>query len=104
MDRPEVSVRGQRFAIEAIDPRRPNRGRGHTRSEGRQEIAASMPGKVVRVLVAQGDQVKAGQGLVIVEAMKMQNELKAPRAGKVVAVAAAAGATVSAGEILATIE
>ena len=63
-----------------------------------------MPGKVVRVLVAQGDQVEAGQGLVIVEAMKMQNELKAPRAGKVVAVAAAAGATVNAGEILATIE
>jgi biotin carboxyl carrier protein len=63
-----------------------------------------MPGKVVRLLVAAGDSVEAGQGIVVVEAMKMQNELKAPRAGKVTALAAKMGATVSAGEVLATIE
>jgi biotin carboxyl carrier protein len=63
-----------------------------------------MPGKVVRVLVAVGDAVEAGQGVVVVEAMKMQNELKAPRAGTVIAMAAGIGATVTAGEVLATIE
>jgi biotin carboxyl carrier protein len=63
-----------------------------------------MPGKVVRVLVAPGDTVEAGQGLLVVEAMKMQNEMKASRAGRILTVAAREGATVSAGEILATIE
>jgi biotin carboxyl carrier protein len=62
-----------------------------------------MPGKVVRVLVAVGDAVEAGQGIVVVEAMKMQNEMKAPRAGKVIAIAAKTGATVTAGEVLATV-
>ena len=63
-----------------------------------------MPGKVVRVLVAPGDQVEAGQGLVVVEAMKMQNEMKASLAGRVATVPAREGATVAAGEVLATIE
>jgi biotin carboxyl carrier protein len=63
-----------------------------------------MPGKVVRVLVTVGDAVEPGQGIVVVEAMKMQNELKAPRAGKVTGIAAKVGATVTAGEVLATIE
>jgi len=62
-----------------------------------------MPGKVVRVLVAEGDTVEAGQGLLVVEAMKMQNEIKAPRSGRVVALAAREGATVAAGDPLATI-
>jgi biotin carboxyl carrier protein len=59
---------------------------------------------VVRVLVAPGDTVEAGQGLLVVEAMKMQNEMKASRAGRILTVGAKEGATVSAGEILATIE
>ena len=63
-----------------------------------------MPGKVVRVLVAPGDAVEAGQGLIVVEAMKMQNEMKASRAGRVAAVPAKEGATVAAGDVLATIE
>jgi len=63
-----------------------------------------MPGKVVRVLVAPGDSVEAGQGIAVVEAMKMQNEMKAARAGKVLSVPAKEGATVAAGEVLATIE
>jgi biotin carboxyl carrier protein len=62
-----------------------------------------MPGKVVRVLVAVGDEVAAGQGLLVVEAMKMQNEMKAPRPGKVLSLSAAEGSTVTAGEVLATI-
>jgi biotin carboxyl carrier protein len=63
-----------------------------------------MPGKVVRVLVKPGETVAAGQGLLVVEAMKMQNEMRAPKAGRVVAVPAGEGATVAAGAVLATIE
>jgi len=62
-----------------------------------------MHGKVVRVLVAVGDAVEAGQGLLVVEAMKMQNEMKAGRAGTVLTVAVKEGATVTAGQLLATI-
>jgi len=99
-----VTVNGFRYEIEVRDPRRwsrQSRGGAHA---GAQDIKASMPGKVVRVLVAVGDAVEAGQGIVVVEAMKMQNEMKAPRAGKVIGIAAKVGATVTAGEVLATIE
>jgi biotin carboxyl carrier protein len=99
-----VSIHGFRFEIQARDPRRwspKSAGRG---AEGVQNIASPMPGKVVRVLVAPGDSVEAGQGIAVVEAMKMQNEMKASRAGKVLSVPAKVGATVAAGEVLATIE
>ena len=99
-----VSVDGTSFQVELLDPRRWDREKNHRQAEGRQSIVASMPGKVVRVLVALGDEVEAGQGLIVVEAMKMQNEMKAARAGRVIALSAAAGATVIAGEILVTIE
>ena len=99
-----VSIAGRSFRVEVLDPRRWSRERNHREAEGRQNITAVMPGKVVRVLVAQGDQVEAGQGLIVVEAMKMQNEMKAAKAGRVATLAAVAGATVNAGEILATIE
>ncbi|HEY0384866.1 MAG TPA: biotin/lipoyl-containing protein, partial [Pyrinomonadaceae bacterium] len=73
-------------------------------ADGSLEIVAPMPGKVVRVLVEAGAQVEAGAGLVIVEAMKMQNEMKSPRAGTVTALHVKTGATVNAGEVLAVIE
>jgi biotin carboxyl carrier protein len=104
LDGSSVSIGGRAFRLEVVDPRRCKRERNHRESVGRQNIAASMPGKVIRVLVSQGDEVEAGQGLIVVEAMKMQNEMKAARAGRVVTLAAVAGATVNAGEILATIE
>jgi biotin carboxyl carrier protein len=63
-----------------------------------------MPGKVVRLLVTEGDVVAAGQGILVVEAMKMQNEVKSPKAGKIMSVTAKAGAAVSAGEVLAVVE
>jgi biotin carboxyl carrier protein len=63
-----------------------------------------MPGKIVRVLVQAGDEVAAGQGVVVVEAMKMQNEIRSPKAGRVIAVRAVEGATVAAGEALAEVE
>jgi biotin carboxyl carrier protein len=62
-----------------------------------------MPGKVIRLLVREGDTVEAGQGLVVVEAMKMQNEMKSPKAGQVVKLSAHVGATVAAGEVLVVI-
>ena len=99
-----VEIRGSRFEVEIRDPRQTgSRSRGLHR-EGRQQVTSPMPGKVVRSLVAEGDQVAAGQGLIVVEAMKMQNELKAPKPGKVVSLTAREGATVAAGEVLAVIE
>ena len=104
VDGSSVSACQRTFRVEIVDPRRWSRDRNHRQAEGLQNIAAAMPGKVVRVLVSPGDQVEAGQGLIVVEAMKMQNEMKAVRAGRVMTLAAVAGATVNAGEILATIE
>jgi biotin carboxyl carrier protein len=63
-----------------------------------------MPGRVVRVLVAAGEDVVEQQGIVVIEAMKMQNELKSPKTGKVVRVAVAPGDTVGAGDVLAVVE
>ncbi len=100
----EVSVKGRVFRVEVFDPRSMRGRHGAAGSEGRQTIAAPMPGRVIRVLVEAGQDVAAGQGLIVVEAMKMQNEMKSPKAGRVVAVKTAAGATVSAGDILAVVE
>ena len=99
-----VVIDGFRFEIAVHDPRRWSRQAGARGSGGVETVAAPMPGKVVRVLVSPGDTVEAGQGLLVVEAMKMQNEMKATRAGRILTVGAKEGATVSAGEILATIE
>lgn len=98
-----VVIDGHRFEIELRDPRRRPGKSGRAGAGGSQNVAAPMPGKVVRVLVSPGQQVQPGQGLVVVEAMKMQNEMKALRAGTVLSVAAKEGATVTAGEILAVI-
>ncbi len=99
-----VQVNGEPFEIEVFDPRSLRGRRGSAANDGPQQIAAPMPGKIVRVLVAVGDRVEAGQGLIVVEAMKMQNEMKSPKAGRVAEVKIAAGATVTAGEILLVIE
>ena len=68
------------------------------------EVKAPMPGRIVRVLVAAGDRVIAGQGLVVVEAMKMENELRSPRDGAVTEVRVVAGAAVEAGTVLVVVE
>ena len=82
------------------------RGRklGAIEAEGRQQILAPMPGRVIRVLVSAGDEVEAGQGLVVVEAMKMQNEIRSPKKGKVERVLAREGQNVNAGEVLAWVD
>jgi biotin carboxyl carrier protein len=99
-----VIVCGHRFEIEVRDPRRYSRQAAAGAHGGAQRVASPMPGKVVRVLVSVGDVVEAGQGIVVVEAMKMQNEMKAARAGKIASISVQPGATVTAGEVLASIE
>lgn len=74
------------------------------RASGAQKILAPMPGKIVRVLVKPGDLVKAKQGLVVVEAMKMENELRAGRDGRVREVPAAEGQSVESGAVLVVVE
>jgi biotin carboxyl carrier protein len=91
----------QEFTAEVVDPRA-WRGRRHgaLEAEGRQQVVAPMPGKVVRVLVEAGDKVEAGQGLLVVEAMKMQNEIRSPKGGTVERLNVKEGQPVNAGEVL----
>ncbi len=100
----EVSVNGRMYHVEILDPRGPRGRRSAGESSGPRSITAAIPGRVVRVLVSEGQEVAEGEPVIVVEAMKMQNEMKAPRAGRVASVKAEAGATVSAGDILVTIE
>lgn len=96
----EVTVAGSVLAVEVRDPRRlASRTVGGT-GEERQEVRASMPGKVIAVHVSEGSVVEKGQGLVVVEAMKMQNELQSPSAGRVALVHVKPGDSVAAGEAL----
>lgn len=101
----EVGVRGSVYEVTLTDPKslRGTREAG-AEASGRAQVKASMPGKVVRVLVAAGAPVAAGDALVVVEAMKMQNELKSPKSGTVVEVRAETGATVNAGDVLVVVE
>ncbi len=107
-DEPEpdyfAHVRGRRYSVQVRDPRRLPLQRGRPAAAGRQRVASPMPGKVVRLLVSEGEQVKAGQGLLVVEAMKMQNEIRAPKDGRVAAIRVAVGAAVAGGETLAEVE
>ena len=85
--------------------RRAHRGRaGHGSESGRAEVKAMMPGRIVNVLVQRGDEVSHHQGLVVVEAMKMENELKSPKAGRIVEVIVSPGQTVEKGQLLVIIE
>jgi biotin carboxyl carrier protein len=101
----EVTIGSRSFEVKLIDPKR-LRGEPDSvaHQHGAAEVVAPMPGRVARVLVEVGAHVEAGAGVIVVEAMKMQNELKAPRAGTVVALNAEPGATVNAGDVLAVVE
>ena len=94
-----------RYSAEVSDPRslrarKASAGVGH----GPIKLIAPMPGKVVRVLAAEKTEVDAGQGVLVVEAMKMQNELKSPKKGIVQKIIATEGAAVNAGDVLAIVE
>jgi biotin carboxyl carrier protein len=100
----EITIAGEKFLFEIDDPRGWKRARQAGGAPGRTSLTAAMPGKIVRVLVAVGDEVTAGQGIMVVEAMKMQNELKTPRPGRVTAIEVRENESVNAGAVLATIE
>jgi biotin carboxyl carrier protein len=101
----QVRVKGHELEIKLIDPKRlRGAGLGHDHGDGLAEIKTAMPGKVVRVLVESGAEVKKGDGVIIVEAMKMQNEMKSPKDGIVKEIRASEGATVNAGDILAIVD
>jgi biotin carboxyl carrier protein len=105
LDGEGVVIEGQRFAFEVEDPRslqgRRSAGFG---TDGPRSVKSPMPGRVVRVLAETSQEVEEGQALVVIEAMKMQNELKSPKAGRVVRIAVGVGDTVGAGEVLAVVE
>jgi len=99
-----VVVSGREYAGEVRDPRRWRRYHGAAaEAQGRQQVTAPMPGKIVRLLVQAGDAVEVKQGLLVVEAMKMQNEIRSPKTGTVERLMVTEGQTVNAGEILAII-
>ena len=104
-DSHQVLVEGEHFDFELFDERKALlKSAAGLGVEGVQEIRTSMPGKIVKVLVAEGDEVQEGDGLVIVEAMKMENEMKSPKAGVVTKVGVGEGDTVEAGALLVVVE
>ncbi|HEX5031406.1 MAG TPA: biotin/lipoyl-containing protein [Candidatus Eisenbacteria bacterium] len=99
-----VEIRGRTYLYRPRDPRAPKLARRNVADQARGELHAPMPGLVVDVMVAEGDAVDAGQAVVVVEAMKMQNALTAPLSGRVSVVRVTAGATVDSGALLLTIQ
>ena len=102
----EVWLQLPRVMVQAsVDARRYRRGgTGPVAADGELHVVAPMPGRVVRVLVKPGDQVEARQGLVVVEAMKMENEIAAAKAGRVKEVAVVPGQSVESGRLLVIVE
>ncbi len=101
----QIQTGKHEFSAEVVDPRAwRSRRHGVLEAKGRQQIVAPMPGKIVRALVHKGDRVEVGQGLLVVEAMKMQNEIRSPKAGVVERLFVAEGQAVNAGEVLAWVE
>lgn len=104
-DATRLALRGRSYAVEVSDPRAfRSRRVAAAKGAGPLRLVAPMPGKVVRILKAEGEAVEPGEGVVVVEAMKMQNEIRSARKGVVRKVLVAAGAAVNSGELLAEVE
>lgn len=99
-----IWVGSQRFATEVRDPRSLRSRARAADDQGPKKMTAPMPGKVVRILVGKGTEVEAGAGVLVVEAMKMQNEVKSPKKGTIQQILVAEGAAVNAGDVLAIVE
>jgi biotin carboxyl carrier protein len=97
-----VKLSSRVFNTSIID--RKHRRTVEQRPVGPQRLTAPMPGKVVRVLLKPGDEVAAGQGVIVVEAMKMQNEIKSPKSGRILEVRVAEGENVNNKQVLAVVE
>lgn len=105
LDGDGVWIGGRRYGFSVEDPRSLQGRRGAGAGTDRpRTVKAPMPGRVVRVLVAVGEEVAEGQGVVVIEAMKMQNELKSPKAGRVVKVGVVVDGTVASGDVLVVVE
>jgi biotin carboxyl carrier protein len=101
----QVALRGAIYECVVSNPRSlRTRKKAGVADSGEQKLTAAMPGKVVRIIAAVGDQIKAGQGILVIEAMKMQNEVRSPKDGQLKKLLVGQGANVLAGEALAIIE
>jgi biotin carboxyl carrier protein len=99
-----VTVAGREYDATIRNPRKWKRDRSAGAvAEGRQQVTTPMPGKIVLVLAKSGDVVELGQGIVVVEAMKMQNEIRSPKSGTVERLLVVSGQTVNAGEVVAIV-
>ena len=99
-----IWVGSQRFAVDVRDPRSLRSRARAADDHGPKRLTAPMPGKVVRILLTQGTEVEAGAGVLVVEAMKMQNEVKSPKKGTIQKILVSEGAAVNAGDLLAIVE
>lgn len=105
IEKNEISVNGKRIAVNIQDPKRLSHNAGAMgQTGGRIELTSPMPGKVVRVILNEGDDVGEEQSILVVEAMKMQNEIQSPKIGKISSIKVTEGQTVNAGEVLAVVE
>jgi biotin carboxyl carrier protein len=105
-DEYRVLVDGRNYRVNLIDERRArvDGAEGGIQLQGRQKVSVPMPGKVIAVLVSEGDTVEKGQGLVIVEAMKMENEVRSPVGGEIKEVKVKPGEAVEGGAVLVVVE
>jgi biotin carboxyl carrier protein len=105
-DEYRVLVDGRNYHVHLVDERRVRVGGGQSdiQLQGRQKVSVPMPGKVIAVLVSEGDSVERGQGLVIVEAMKMENEVRSPIAGEIREIKVKPGEAVEGGAVLVVVE
>jgi len=99
----QIWVGNQRFAPEVRDPRLLRSRSRVTEDHGPKKLTAPMPGKIVRVLATEGVEVEAGAGVLVIEAMKMQNEIKSPKKGTIQKILVREGAAVNAGDVLAIV-
>lgn len=99
-----VSILGQHVPVEFLDARKALRRAAHGDHDGVAEVRAPMPGKIVRILVSEGADVEAQQGIVVMEAMKMQNEIRSPKRGKIRKLDVAEGDTVNGAALIAQVE
>jgi biotin carboxyl carrier protein len=99
-----VSLGGQRLTVEMVDARAALQKAVQQGQAGTVQIRAPMPGKVVKVLLPEGSEVQDNQGILVMEAMKMQNEIKSPKSGVVKKLVVIEGAAVNAGDVLAIVE
>ena len=99
-----ASLAGNQIPVDILDDRTALRRAAQHGHDGAVQIRAPMPGKVIKVLVAEGAEVEANQGIVVLEAMKMQNEIKSPKKGIVRKLGVKDGAPVNSGDLLATVE